>query len=194
MRDWQGPAILIYNNEKFRPLDFDSLMKIRVGGKQGDNTKIGKHGLGFNSCYHFTDVPSFISGDSFAILDPQELYLRQRGIIGPFSTNNIYGTIRNRRNQFVPFQGIEGFDLRSTFEGTLFRIPLRQQGSQISDRVFTTNEVLELFDNIKSNVTSQFLFLRNIETIEMSHIPPKSQPSQIESLWKGNITGLDENV
>ncbi len=179
MKHWQGPAILIYNNERFRPLDFNTLMKIREGGKQDDDTKIGKHGLGFNSCYHFTDVPSFISGDSFAILDPQELYLNQRGIIGPFSVNSIYG---NQRNQFVPFEGIEGIDFLSTFEGTLFRIPLRQQGSQISDRVFTTNEVLELFDNIKSNVTSQFLFLRNIETIEMSHIPPRSQPSQIESL------------
>ena len=70
MKAWQGPAILIFNNAKFKESDFDSLMQIRVGGKQGDDTKIGKHGLGFNSCYHFTDVPSFISGDSIVFLDP----------------------------------------------------------------------------------------------------------------------------
>src|SRR4051812_27090863 len=70
MKAWQGPAILIFNNAIFKESDFDSLMQMRIGGKQDDFTKIGKHGLGFNSCYHFTDVPSFISGDNIAFLDP----------------------------------------------------------------------------------------------------------------------------
>src|ERR1043165_9459894 len=106
MKAWQGPAILIFNNAKFKKSDFDSLMQIRVGGKQDDDTKIGKHGLGFNSCYHFTDFPSFISGDSIAFLDPQEKFLPkrndlpERGIIGPFPKNGIRGF--SERDQFVP--------------------------------------------------------------------------------------------
>src|SRR5207249_6825307 len=95
MEAWQGPAILIFDDAKFRETDFESLMQIRVGGKQDDDTKIGKHGLGFNSCYHFTDVPSFISGDSVAFLDPQEKSLprnngeTQRGIKGPIPKDGI---------------------------------------------------------------------------------------------------------
>src|SRR5688572_16006560 len=133
MKAWQGPAILIFNNAKFKESDFQSLMQIRVGGKQDDDTKIGKHGLGFNSCYHFTDVPSFISGDFIAFLDPQEKFLpikdgmTQRGIIGPIPKDGIYQY--PGKDQLVPFMGIEGIDFQSTFEGTLFRIPLRNEPS-----------------------------------------------------------------
>ncbi|CAI2168403.1 20444_t:CDS:2 [Funneliformis geosporum] len=108
MKSWQGPAILIFNNAMFKTTDFDSLMQIRVGGKQDDDTKIGKHGLGFNSCYHFTDVPSLISGDSVAFLDPQEKFLprnhgkTQRGIIGPFPKNGIGGY--SEKDQLVPYE------------------------------------------------------------------------------------------
>ncbi|GBC09638.1 hypothetical protein RclHR1_00900024 [Rhizophagus clarus] len=192
MNAWQGPAILIFNNAKFRETDFESLMQIRVGGKQEDDTKIGKHGLGFNSCYHFTDVPSFISGDSFAFLDPQEKYLFQRGVKGSIPQNGI-GEF-SKKDQLLPFEGIEGIDFRSTFEGTLFRIPLRKEPSEISDDIFTTGRVLELFTSIKLMISSQFLFLRNIETIETSIIKEATIPLQITSLWKATITGLDEDI
>src|ERR1043165_7092354 len=116
MKAWQGPAILIFNDARFTDADFDSLMQIRVGGKQDDDTKIGKHGLGFNSCYHFTDAPSFISGDSIAFLDPQEKYLKQRGIISPIPKDGLSEFVK--KDQLVPFEGIEGVDFRSTFNGT----------------------------------------------------------------------------
>ncbi|EXX70994.1 hypothetical protein RirG_082460 [Rhizophagus irregularis DAOM 197198w] len=192
MKAWQGPAILIFNNAKFKETDFESLMQIRVGGKQGDDTKIGKHGIGFNSCYHFTDVPSFISGDSFAFLDPQEKYLSQRGIRGLIPNNGIDGF--SNKDQLVPFEGIEGIDFRSTFEGTLFRLPLRKESSDISDSIFTTDKVLELLTNIKSIASSQFIFLRNIEIIETSFINEDTAPFQITSLWRAIITDLNEDT
>ncbi|CAI2168759.1 8749_t:CDS:2 [Funneliformis geosporum] len=197
MKAWQGPAILIFNDAIFRPNDFQSLMQIRVGGKQGDDTKIGKHGLGFNSCYHFTDVPSFISGDSIAFLDPLEKNLpkrqgeTQRGTIGPFPKNGIGEYLE--KDQLVPYEGIEGIDFRSTFKGTLFRIPLRLQPSEISDSIFTPEQIRELFNNLKSNISSQFLFLRNIEKIEISYITEQTVPLQINSIYKAAITGFTEN-
>ncbi|CAH1765873.1 4457_t:CDS:2 [Entrophospora sp. SA101] len=198
MEAWQGPAILIFNNAQFKEQDFDSLMQIRVGGKHRDYTKIGKHGLGFNSCYHFTDAPSFISGDSIAFLDPQEKYLPrkndlpQRGMIGPFPKNGIRRF--RERDQLAPFEDIEGISFHSTFEGVLFRIPLRQQPSEISDRIFPVDDVLKLFKSIKSNITSHFLFLRNVEEIEVSHIPEAASPFQARSLWKATVKNLDKDV
>ncbi|PKK61469.1 hypothetical protein RhiirC2_213061 [Rhizophagus irregularis] len=182
----------MFNNAKFKESDFESLMQIRVGGKQEDSTKIGKHGLGFNSCYHLTDFPSFVSGDKIAFLDPQEKYLSKRGILGPIPQNSTY------RDQLAPFKGIKDIDFR---EGTLFRIPLRKKPSELSDTISTTEEILELIKKIKSNFSNQFLFLRNIEKMEMSHIPARTavlftslQSPQMNSLWKAAITGLDENV
>lgn len=195
MSDWQGPAILIFNNGIFRDEDFQSLMNIRVGGKQGDRTMIGKHGLGFNSCYHFTDVPSLISRDSIAFLDPQETFLGQRGTKSPFPRSGIRG--HSERGQLVPFENIEGIDFRSTFNGSLFRIPLRRRRSDISNKVFTIEEVRNLFSDIKTTIRSEFLFLRNIETIEMSYIIPHARigaPFQIRSLWRADIIGLNDEV
>ncbi|CAG8776528.1 4878_t:CDS:1, partial [Funneliformis caledonium] len=40
-KEWQGPAILIFNNERFKESDFESLMQIRVCEKQNDNIEIG---------------------------------------------------------------------------------------------------------------------------------------------------------
>ena len=160
MNVWQGPAILIYNDAKFKESDYKSLMQIRVGGKQDDAAMIGKHGLGFNSCYHFTNVPSFVSGDCVAFLDPQEKFLPtnsegkpQRGIIGPIPKNGICEY--SGRDQLVPFEGIEGLDFRSTYEGTLFRIPLRREPSDISDSIFITDDILNLTLN---HVSPQLLF------------------------------------
>ncbi|GES84821.1 sacsin-like [Rhizophagus clarus] len=197
MREWQGPAILIFNNAIFENDDFQSLMNIRVGGKQNDRTMIGKHGLGFNSCYHFTDVPSLISNDSIVFLDPQENFLNKRGIKSPLPRNGIRRS--PERDQLVPFENIEGIDFRSTFNGTLFRIPLRKRRSGISNKIFTMEEVKNLFADIKNTIISEFLFLRNIEKIEMSYIPQVRngipfQINQIRSLWKASIIDLDEEV
>ncbi|CAG8531214.1 25032_t:CDS:2 [Gigaspora rosea] len=171
MKAWQGPAILIFNNAKFKKSDFDSLMQIRVGGKQVLSVEIILH-----------------------FLDPHQKYLptKERGSIGTFPKEGINGF--PERDQLAPYEGIEGSNFRSTFEGTLFRLPFRQQPSEISDSIFTTAQVLQLVNNIKSNAASQFLFLRNIETFEVSHIPGGTSPQQMVPLWKAAIIGLNDDV
>ena len=62
MKGFQGPALLQYDNAVFEKQDFLSIQKIGDGRKQTDPTRTGKFGLGFNSVYHLTDIPSFISG------------------------------------------------------------------------------------------------------------------------------------
>ncbi|KAK5805698.1 histidine kinase-like ATPase, partial [Linnemannia elongata] len=71
MAAWQGPALIIYNNAEFSEKDFEALCKLGIGNKKDDPSKIGRHGLGFNSVYHFTDVPSIVSGPYLGFFDPQ---------------------------------------------------------------------------------------------------------------------------
>lgn len=85
---FQGPALLAYNNAVFTQADFDSITRIGDSGKRGTAAKTGRFGVvrvywctgcvylldvcvdvpentasqGFNSAYHLTDVPSFVSG------------------------------------------------------------------------------------------------------------------------------------
>eukprot|EP01052_Picozoa_sp_SAG31_P013459 SAG31_NODE_809_length_11922_cov_15.915504_7_plen_148_part_00 len=63
MGAWQGPALYIFNDAIFEKGDFESISHVGQSGKQDDARKIGKYGLGFNCCYHFTDVVSFLTDD-----------------------------------------------------------------------------------------------------------------------------------
>ncbi|RGB31014.1 hypothetical protein C1646_792859 [Rhizophagus diaphanus] len=76
LQRFQGPALLAINSEIFEERDFDSLLKLSDSEKQDQFDKIGVMGVGFNSIYHITDSPSFITGDKYVILDPHEWYYK----------------------------------------------------------------------------------------------------------------------
>ena len=54
----------MYDSAVFREEDFDGLFSFGGGSKKYDPTSTGMFGLGFNSVYHLTDSPTFISGES----------------------------------------------------------------------------------------------------------------------------------
>lgn len=70
LAEFQGPALLIYNDEIFKPEDFESIQRIGDSLKR-DTNKIGRFGIGFNAVYHWTDLPSFVSSNYLVLLDPQ---------------------------------------------------------------------------------------------------------------------------
>ena len=74
MKKLQGESILIYNNKEFSEKDIDAIQQIGVGGKRENVQQAGKFGLGFNVAYHFTDVPSFVTGKSTYFMDPEMRY------------------------------------------------------------------------------------------------------------------------
>ena len=134
MGELQGPALVAFDSATFHPEDFQGLFSFGQGSKKFDPTRTGKFGLGFNSVYHVTDVPMFVSGDSFVVLDPQKGYYPglaanpglDPGSQSVFSSEN-YEALRD---QFDPFRmECFGCDMRraATYDGTLFRFPLRTQ-------------------------------------------------------------------
>ncbi|RIA79342.1 hypothetical protein C1645_840911 [Glomus cerebriforme] len=79
LKYWQGPAIWIYNDAKFTEDDFQALLKLGIGGRSRNYEKIGKFGIGFNCAFNFTDLPSIISGEHIAFLDPHGNSLPAQG-------------------------------------------------------------------------------------------------------------------
>ena len=67
-----GPALLAFNDAIFEHKDFIGLFSFGRGSKKYDPTSTGKFGLGFNSTYHLTECPQFVSGEWFVVLDPQK--------------------------------------------------------------------------------------------------------------------------
>ncbi|KAG0367965.1 hypothetical protein BGX24_003020, partial [Mortierella sp. AD032] len=132
MEAWQGPALVFYNDATFTEEGFSALCKLGVGNKGDDTSKIGRHGLGFNSAYHFTDVPSVVSGHSLVFFDPHMSNLpKSLDAYGDLVAQKGYRYDMRRLSaeslvdQLQPYKGFFGCDMESYFDGTMFRLPLR---------------------------------------------------------------------
>ena len=62
MEACQRESLWIYNNAKFTEEDFTNILNVGGATKKKKVDKIGSFGIGFNSVYHITDVPSIVSG------------------------------------------------------------------------------------------------------------------------------------
>ncbi|KAG0293931.1 hypothetical protein BGZ96_002045 [Linnemannia gamsii] len=199
MAAWQGPALMIYNNAEFsdKDKDFDALCRLGVGNKKENTSKIGRHGLGFNSVYHFTDVPSIVSGSNIGFLDPLMTNLPKsldrNGI--PIAKGGLRCDFRKLNmethgDQLAPYEEILGsdvrFDMKSHFNGTLFRLPLRKISSEASapgaksgstaatdvgsgfgDGGLTVERIQMMMKGWVEDAKVGMLFLKNIKTIRI---------------------------
>eukprot|EP00884_Botryococcus_braunii_P020227 jgi/Botrbrau1/6889/Bobra.67_3s0008.1 len=170
MAQWQGPALCCYNDSIFSPADFQNISRIGQDSKLDKPATTGRFGLGFNSVYHFTDVPAFVSGDFLVIFDPHTRYLpcvnpTQPGLKIAFQKQDLLAQFPDAFTPFLLF----GCNLRSHFDGTLFRFPLRTEAlaakSEIKSTPYTPAEVEALFEAIRQQATSALLFLKSVQRL-----------------------------
>jgi len=116
---WQGQALYLYNNAVFKEKDFLNIASIGQGSKLDNLLSTGRFSLGFNSVYHWTDVPSFVSGDHVVIFDPHTCYLpySNPGLKIKFTASSV---VNQFPDQFAPYRHF-GCDLSRRYPGTLFR-------------------------------------------------------------------------
>ena len=134
--------------------------------------KTGRFGVGFNSVYHLTDMPSFVSGRHIVFFDPHCKFLPNISAANPgkridFVTNDVLG---QHGDQFSPFAAF-GCDMRSHFDGTMFRFPLRtaEQAavSRLSKASYTSESVRGLLRAFAEEKVLDLLYLKNVERIEV---------------------------
>ena len=131
--DFQGAALIAYNDGIFSEKDFAGFKEIGQGGKGDDATTTGMFGRGALSMYHFTDVPMIISGGYYLVLDPQQerlprnrYHMRKAGVKLPLAMTRDVAV-----DQLTPFDGLYGYDKsHDFFEGTIFRFPFRIPGTK----------------------------------------------------------------
>ncbi|KAH7034435.1 hypothetical protein BKA57DRAFT_476210 [Linnemannia elongata] len=214
MAAWQGPALMIYNDAEFSDKDFDALCRLGVGNKREDTSKIGRHGLGFNSVYHFTDVPSIVSGPYIGFFDPHMTNLpKSRDRSGaPIAKGGHRCDFRKLSmdtlaDQLAPYRGILGCDMRSHFKGTLFRIPLRINPTDppaskvgVTDESttasvaksgfggveWTVGQIQKMMDGWVADAKVGMLFLKNVKTIRISEVTVTKSESVKSDLLKSS--------
>lgn len=84
------------------------------------------------------------------------------------------------RDQFQPFRDVVSLVQRQEwakvirddqhFDGTIFRFPLRNKASEISDNLYDSNRVTDLFDSFIVDAELSLLFLRNVTSVSLIHI------------------------
>ncbi|KAF9278283.1 hypothetical protein BGZ88_000652 [Linnemannia elongata] len=181
MAAWQGPALIFYNNARFTDEDFSALCKLGVGNKRKDTSKIGRHGLGFTSAYHFTDVPGIVSGNSLVFFDPHMANLpKSRDTHGNLVAQRGHRydflklTTETLVDQVQPYKGLYGCDMESHFNGTIFRVPLRLQRvkpmskSGFGGDGWTIDQIQKMFVSWIEDAKVGMLFLKEIKSIELS--------------------------
>ena len=128
-QDFSGPALYAFNDAKFSEPDFKAIRNIGKSSKQSDASKTGKFGLGFNAVYHFTDLPSFVTGSFLVIMDPHQRMLLGRDGERAFARRWNFvcdPTLRKYQGHKAWFD-VAGHscDFCENFPGTMFRFPLR---------------------------------------------------------------------
>ncbi|KAF2979448.1 hypothetical protein EK904_004191, partial [Melospiza melodia maxima] len=170
----QGPALCIYNDRPFQEQDIKGIQHLGVGSKQDRQDVTGKYGLGFNTVYHFTDCPAFLTGDStLCVSDPHLFYV-------PTATTEKPGSMFAVNTDFKKnFPDIYDTFLPSFFnlkQGVLFRLPLRTADeaakSRVSDIVVRDQDLKNMEETLAKEGEELVLFLRHVHTIIFSEIPP----------------------
>lgn len=194
MKDFQGPALYQFCDSTFSNTDFESIQRVSDGLKRGDPLKTGQFGLGFNSVYHLTDCPMFMSGKYCIMFDPSKKYLPceelgQNNATGLFF--DMTKTVRDHKtmedlypDQFRPFQNIFGYngkgkwnpqvETQSSSSGTLFRFPLRNTTVSLASEIKKycgTENINTIEREVVSSFTdfggSKLLFLKSVESIQV---------------------------
>lgn len=176
MAELQGPSVIVFNDAKFTDADFKSLASIGQGSKLDRLAATGRFGLGFNSVYHITDTPTFVSGDYLVLFDPHTINVpgasfTQPGLRIRFKSSHLD---KSFPDQFSPYRFF-GCNFEDAFEGTLFRLPLRSSKlakiSEISKRAYSISDVNTIVGHLQSNLAQHLLFLRSVKAIEIFRCP-----------------------
>lgn len=172
LKEWQGAALLAYNDAVFSDEDFISISRIGGSKKVGQTWKTGRFGVGFNSIYHLTDLPSFVSDKYVVIFDPQGAYLPDISVANPGKRIDYVSSsaILFYEDQFVPYRAF-GCDMIKPYHGTLFRFPLRNADqavvSKLSRQVYTEESIISMFTQLYKEAVFSLLFLKNVISLEL---------------------------
>ncbi|KAK7018615.1 BTB domain-containing protein [Favolaschia claudopus] len=134
-------SLVLYNNGVFSPKDFEGICKTGIGGKEGRTNTIGQFGLGVLSMFHFTELAMIVSGSQVLFLNPSKTHLPIQG-----RASLLLPLDQVKRWYPDHLQCLDGlFDFHTArsdyYNGTLFRLPLRNTSHINADSILTSTRI-----------------------------------------------------
>lgn len=190
----QGPALCVFNNQPFTEDDVRGIQNLGRGTKEGNPGKTGQYGIGFNSVYHITDCPSFISSnDIICIFDPHAVYAPGATSLSP---GRMFRDLdADFRTQFSDVLNLYLGDHFNLSHATMFRFPLRTaemaKTSEISPVPCSDRMVQNLLDKLRTDGAELLMFLNHMEKISICEIEKSTGALKVLYSVKGKITDGD---
>lgn len=128
--------------------------------------------VGFNSVYHLTDLPSFVSDKYVVLFDPQGDFLPNISTLNPgkridYVTSSAISRYQDQLSPFCAF----GCNMKTSFPGTIFRFPLRNESqaasSKLSKQAYLPDDISSMFEQLYEEAVFTLLFLKSVVSIEM---------------------------
>ncbi|KAK2847013.1 hypothetical protein Q5P01_010012 [Channa striata] len=160
MAQHQGTALYVYNDAVFTVEDWNGIQEIARSRKRDDPLKVGRFGIGFNSVYHITDVPSIFSGDQIAMLDPHQTLFGVNESGQCWNLKTDIKEITELADQFAPYIGMFGSSEKTVKDGSF-------PGTLFLGNIYNKEKVLELFESFKADADTVLLFLKSVQKISL---------------------------
>lgn len=190
----QGPALCVYNNQPFTDDDVRGIQNLGRGTKEGNPCKTGQYGIGFNSVYHITDCPSFVSSsDIICIFDPHARYAPGATSLSPGRMfRDLDADFRTQFSDVLNLYLGNHFNLSNA---TMFRFPIRNaemaKSSEISSVPCSDRMVQNLLDKLRTDGAELLMFLNHMEKISICEIEKTTGALKVLYSVQGKITDGD---
>ena len=187
-----GPAILFYNDAQFTDRDLEGIEQLSLGGKASDTAKTGRFGLGFNSAYNVTDVPSFLTRDRLYFFDPHGTTVYGARPENPGQRWPLKVLWDKAPDLLTPFLPLDLKQKQPFYPATAFRLPFRTEEqarvSEISNETFGRSDVEAIFGTLETMGAELLLFLRHLMAIEVYEIPEDATAPQLRCAFRTKNT------
>ena len=193
LRIFQGPALVFANSATFSARDFEAFKIACQSQRRQDISTIGSFGRGALTMYNWADVIFVVSGSTFMALDPSARFLGERFLRPRRGLKMDLKTACLRYpNQLLPFQDLNGFDIEEVrsagfYNGTIFRLPLRDGRCSTSFTRLSFKTVEDCFNLWQTEQEASVLFLKNINSVKFI----KRETSSTEVLSSLSLLGDD---
>ncbi len=127
-------------------------------------------------------MPCIFSSGHLGFMDPQEKIFGEgkKGFWWYLDEPEDQEALTTMHDQFQPFRDIVSLVSKQEwskvitedhhFDGTIFRFPLRNKASDISDNLYDSNKVVDLFKSFIADADLSLLFLKNVTLVTLIHI------------------------